>query len=307
MAARQRRLSPEDERSWRLNEAALTAAAADWSLCRNDTGKSRPPRERTARIARPRPALRRVGRAWTGRAASRGLGADRRRPAAAVAASARRSARPEAPVRDPARDEGPMRRADVAHILRASRSLTNETEFVLVGSQSPTCRSPTFRSVMRQSGELDIYPLRRPELAEVDRRRDRRRLPVPHDLRILCARRGPETAKLPRGWHDRALRISDPMTEGAIGIAPEIHDICASKLVALREKDFDYVGAAIEATLVEPTTLLTRLSRDRPGSGGGPRPRLAWVAAGSASGRRANVRDASGRTPQRLPPRAVPR
>ena len=31
MAAGQRRLSPEDERSWRLNEAALTAAAADWS------------------------------------------------------------------------------------------------------------------------------------------------------------------------------------------------------------------------------------------------------------------------------------
>jgi len=53
--------------------------------------------------------------------------------------------------------------------------------------------------------------------------------------------------------------MSGPMTEGATGIAPEIHDICASKLVALREKDFDYVGAAIEATLVEPTTLLTRL------------------------------------------------
>jgi hypothetical protein len=31
MDAGQRTLSPEDERSWRLNEAALTAAAADWS------------------------------------------------------------------------------------------------------------------------------------------------------------------------------------------------------------------------------------------------------------------------------------
>ena len=148
MAARATQISPEDERSWRLNEAAPAPAAAAGlePLCRNDTGQSRPPRERTARVARPRPALRRVGRAWTGRAASRGAGADRRRPAAAVAASARRPARPEAPVRDPARDEGPMRRADVAHILRASRSLTNETEFVLVGSQSgPACRSPTFR------------------------------------------------------------------------------------------------------------------------------------------------------------------
>jgi hypothetical protein len=31
MATGERRLSPEDERSWRLNEAALAAATADWS------------------------------------------------------------------------------------------------------------------------------------------------------------------------------------------------------------------------------------------------------------------------------------
>jgi hypothetical protein len=50
------------------------------------------------------------------------------------------------------------------------------------------------------------------------------------------------------------------MAEGAIGIAPEIHDLCASKLVAFREKDLAYVGAAVEAGLVEPATLLTRVA-----------------------------------------------
>lgn len=152
-----------------------------------------------------------------------------------------------------------MRRADVAHILRASRSLTNETEFVLVGSQSAHVSIADLPEVMRQSGELDIYPLRRPELAEVIDGAIGEGSPFHTTFGYYAQGVAPETAKLPRGWHDRALRISDPMTEGAIGIAPEIHDICASKLVALREKDFDYVGAAIEATLVEPTTLLTRL------------------------------------------------
>ena len=33
--------------------------------------------------------------------------------------------------------------------------------------------------------------------------------------------------------------MSEPMTEGATGIAPEINDICASKLVAMRGKDFE--------------------------------------------------------------------
>ena len=50
MAAGRRRLSPEDERSWRLNEAALTAAAADWSRSvETIRANRRPPRERTAR------------------------------------------------------------------------------------------------------------------------------------------------------------------------------------------------------------------------------------------------------------------
>jgi hypothetical protein len=60
-----------------------------------------------------------------------------------------------------------MRRAEVSHILRAARSLTNETEFVLVGSQAAHVSIADLPEVMQQSGELDIYPLRQPELADV--------------------------------------------------------------------------------------------------------------------------------------------
>ena len=94
------------------------------------------------------------------------------------------------------------------------------------------------------------------------------------------------------------------MTEGAIGIAPEIHDICASKLVAMREKDFDYVGAAIEARssasdAAGPAREIDQVPEEVRGRA------AAWVAARSASGRRANVR----RDPDRsgVSPCAVPR
>jgi hypothetical protein len=153
-----------------------------------------------------------------------------------------------------------MRRADVAHVLRAARSLTNESEFVLVGSQAAHASINDLPDVMRQSGEIDIYPLRQPELADVIDGAIGEGSPFHATFGYYAQGVGPETAKLPRGWRDRAVRFRDPLTEGAIGIAPEIHDLCASKLVALREKDFAYVGAAIEAGLVETAILLRRLA-----------------------------------------------
>ena len=126
-----------------------------------------------------------------------------------------------------------MRRADVAHILRASRSLTNETEFVLVGSQSAHVSIADLPEVMRQSGELDIYPLRRPELAEVIDGAIGEGSPFHTTFGYYAQGVAPETAKLPRGWPGPVsythLRAHDP---------------------------------------ADPA------SRDRPGSGGGPRPRL---------------------------------
>jgi hypothetical protein len=74
------------------------------------------------------------------------------------------------------------------------------------------------------------------------------------------AARSSQTAKLPRNWRQRALRIANPETEGAIGIAPEVHDIYASKLIAMREKDFEFTQAAIDAGLATPSVLLERLA-----------------------------------------------
>jgi hypothetical protein len=152
-----------------------------------------------------------------------------------------------------------MTRDEVAHVLRAARALTNETEFVLVGSQAAHAGISELPPVMQQSGELDIYPLRRPELADVIDGAIGEGSAFHGTFGYYAQGVAPETARLPRGWRRRALRISNPLTEGAVGIAPEIHDLCASKLVALREKDFEYARAAIEARLVEPETLLARL------------------------------------------------
>lgn len=90
-----------------------------------------------------------------------------------------------------------MKRPDVAHILRAARSLTNE--FVLVGGQAAHVSIADLPPVMEQSGELDIYPLHRRELAEVIDGAIGEGSPFHAAFGYYAQGVGPETAKLPRG------------------------------------------------------------------------------------------------------------
>lgn len=46
----------------------------------------------------------------------------------------------------------------------------------------------------------------------------------------------------------------------AVAIAPEIHDICASKAVAGRTKDHAYIDAAITTNIVDPKRLAARIA-----------------------------------------------
>jgi hypothetical protein len=49
------------------------------------------------------------------------------------------------------------------------------------------------------------------------------------------------TATLPAGWQERLIPLRNENTGGAIGWCLEVHDLAASKLVAGREKDLEFV------------------------------------------------------------------
>lgn len=152
-----------------------------------------------------------------------------------------------------------MNRAEVAHIVRAAQAITKEREFVLIGSQAAHLQLDTMPDIMQASGELDIYPLRKPELSELIDGAMGESSPFHETFGYYAHGIGPETAKLPADWQDRAVRVSAPGMDKAFAIAPEIHDICASKAVAGRDKDREYVAAAITAKIVAPSTLVERI------------------------------------------------
>jgi hypothetical protein len=59
-----------------------------------------------------------------------------------------------------------MTREELEHIIRASGDITNQYEFVIIGSQSILGPVPNPPKVFSVSMEADIYPLNEPSLAE---------------------------------------------------------------------------------------------------------------------------------------------
>lgn len=153
-----------------------------------------------------------------------------------------------------------MRMENLAHILRAARAITGETVFVLVGSQAVLAQFPDAPEEMKMSMEIDLYPKFRPDLSEVIEGALGSDSPFHGAFGYHADGIGPETAILPRGWEERSIKLSGhPLLEGAEAICPEIHDLCASKLAAFREKDRSWVRAAVGHGLARPSIIRDRL------------------------------------------------
>jgi hypothetical protein len=135
-----------------------------------------------------------------------------------------------------------MKRSDLEHVLRASRGVTGETEFIVIGSQAILGRFPDAPKELRQSMEADLYPKLKPELASVIEGSLGRYSQFDETFGYYADGVGPDTATLPPGWEQRLVAVSNENTGGAIGWCLEPHDLAFSKLAAGREKDLAFEG-----------------------------------------------------------------
>ena len=151
-----------------------------------------------------------------------------------------------------------MKRSDLEHILRASKGVTGEKEFIVIGSQAILGPFPDAPRVLRQSMEADLYPRYRPELAELIEGSLGELSPFHQTFGYRADGVSPSTAMLPSGWDQRLTPLSNENTDGAIGWCLDPHDIAISKLAARREKDLAYVAALLRFKMVR-TSRLTEL------------------------------------------------
>jgi hypothetical protein len=152
-------------------------------------------------------------------------------------------------------------REQLEHAIRAACEIARDTEVLVFGSQAILGEHPHAPPALRASIEVDMQPVHAPEavdaidgaLGELSQFHATHGFYV-HGVSI-------DSAVLPSGWRDRTVPVSDPYwTRGHVGHCVEAHDLAASKLVAHRPKDLDFVRTLLTERLVDAGLLLERIA-----------------------------------------------
>jgi hypothetical protein len=157
-----------------------------------------------------------------------------------------------------------MRREDLDHVVAAAAQIVGETEFVVVGSQAILGTFPDAPDSLLRSQEADLYPRRAPDKAIRIEGALGDGSPFQQTFGYYAHAVGPETAKAPAGWEDRLVAIDVPPRVAsnvhAVALCLDPHDVVLSKLVAFRERDWEFAEEALRAGLVDAAVLLERVS-----------------------------------------------
>lgn len=149
-----------------------------------------------------------------------------------------------------------MTREELEHIIRASGDVTDQYEFVIVGSQSMLGPVPRPEDVFTVSMEADIYPLQAPELADRIDGAIGEGSQFHQTYGYYAQGVGPDTAVLPRNWMDRVHRIQNGNTNDRVGYCLDVIDLFLAKAAAGRDKDRDFCMALFEHGYVTPADVL---------------------------------------------------
>lgn len=152
-----------------------------------------------------------------------------------------------------------MTREQLEHVIRASATIADDDEIIVIGSQSVLGQFPDAPAELTVSNEADVYPKSKPERADVIDGSIGELSPFHETFGYYAQGVGESTAVLPRGWQDRLIAVRGPGTRGATGWCLEIEDLVVSKCVAGREKDERFVRAAFAHGLADRDIVLARL------------------------------------------------
>jgi len=154
-----------------------------------------------------------------------------------------------------------MRRDQLEHAIRAACDVAKDSELWVFGSQAILGEFPNAPESLRASIEVDVQPKNLPQAA-VDVDGALGELSLFHQTHGFYVHGiSIESAKLPDGWKQRVISVNDPIsTHGKTGFCIEAHDLAASKLVAYREKDREFVRLLLIEKMIDANILGERIS-----------------------------------------------
>lgn len=149
-----------------------------------------------------------------------------------------------------------MTREELEHIIRASGDITDQYEFVIVGSRSMLGPVPNPEQEFTVSMEADIYPLRAPELADEIDVAIGESSQFHREYGYYAQGVSPATAMLPKDWMQRVHRVQNANTGDRVGYCLDVRDLFLSKAAAGHEKDREFCMALFEYGYVTPEQVL---------------------------------------------------
>lgn len=154
-----------------------------------------------------------------------------------------------------------MTREELEHAIRAACDVAQDDAVYVFGSQAILGQYPDAPAALRQSAEADIAPVNAVDMVEVIDASLGELSPFHQAFGFYVHGVAIEAAVLPAGWQRRAIAVRNANTGNRTGWCVEAQDLAASKLVAFREKDREFVRTLIAEELVAPRKLLLRIKQ----------------------------------------------
>jgi len=164
-----------------------------------------------------------------------------------------------------------VNREQPAHVLRAAARITGDSDIVVLGSQSilGTYGESELPVEALLSMDADLAFRSAPDEQKSDEVDGSIGESSPfHEMNAYYAQGvSITTATLPTGWELRLVGYHPADAEPSRAMRLERHDLVIAKLVAGREKDFDFTTALLRARLVDADTLVRRAGElEQPGA-----------------------------------------
>jgi hypothetical protein len=155
-----------------------------------------------------------------------------------------------------------LTREQLEHAIRAACDVSEDSELWIFGSQAILGEFPNAPSSLRASIEVDVQPKNNPDkLDEIDGSLGE--LSLFHETHGFYVHGlSLESVKLPKNWKKRVIEVKDEVsTDGKIGLCIEVHDLAASKIVAFRDKDREFVRVLLIEEMIDVNVLIERINK----------------------------------------------
>lgn len=156
-----------------------------------------------------------------------------------------------------------MKKEELAHILRAASDIAQDPKILVIGSPSilASFTDEELPIEATRSIEADIAFFDDPDEEKSDRVDGAiGELSMFHETYGAYGQGASlSTAVLPSGWRERLVIFDDPLADPSRAVCLDPHDLVVSKLVAGRQKDYEFSRALIDAGLIQVGVVRARI------------------------------------------------